>query len=40
MNQYFELSDEHEYSIYDFMQENHLKETGLNKFIPLPSEIG
>ena len=38
MSQCFEVCNKNEISIYDFMQEIYLKETGLDKFIPLPSE--
>jgi hypothetical protein len=39
MSQCFEVCDKNEISIYDFMQEIYLKETGLDKFIPLPSSL-
>jgi hypothetical protein len=39
MSQCFEVCEQHEIPIYDFMQEIYLKETGLDKFIPLPSSL-
>lgn len=36
MNQCFEVCDSSNEDIYDLMQEIYLKETGLDKFIPLP----
>jgi len=37
MNQCFEVCEKNGVSIYDTMNEVTLKETGMDKFIPLPS---
>ena len=39
MNQCFEVCESANEDIYDLMQEIYLKETGLDKFIPLPSQL-
>lgn len=39
MNQCFEVCEKNNVDIYDFMNEVFLKETNLEKFIPLPSSI-
>ena len=38
MQRSFEVCDKSGVDIYDLMQEIYLKETGLDKFIPLPSK--
>jgi len=37
MNKSFEICENANVDIYDLMMELHLKESGLNRFIPLPS---
>ena len=37
MKQCFEVCSRNNISIYDFMQQIYLKETGLDTFIPLPT---
>ena len=39
MEQCFEVCEKNGVDIYDFSMEIYLKETGLDKFIPLPSSI-
>ena len=39
MEECFSVCAENNVDIYDFMLEISLKETGMDKFIPLPSEI-
>jgi hypothetical protein len=39
MNECFNVCDKVGLDIYEVMLETTLKETGLNKFIPLPSQI-
>jgi hypothetical protein len=36
MERCFDFCEENNFDLYDVMQEVHLKETGLDKFIPLP----
>ena len=39
MNKSFEICENNNVDIYDLMMELHLKESGLDRFIPLPSQI-
>ena len=39
MNQSFDVCEKEGVDIYDFMLETTLKETGLDRFIPLPSSL-
>jgi len=39
MNKSFEICENADVDIYDLMMELHLKESGLDRFIPLPSQI-
>lgn len=39
MRKSFEVCDKSGIDIYDLMQEIYLKETGLDKYIPLPSDL-
>lgn len=38
MNKSFEICENANVDIYDLMMELHLKESGLDRFIPLPSQ--
>jgi hypothetical protein len=39
MNQCFEVCEKQNIDVYNFTMEVYLKETGLDKFIPLPSSV-
>lgn len=39
MEQSFDICESNNEDLYSFMQEIFLKETGLDKYIPLPSQI-